>query len=157
MKLSSRLEVLKRQQQTRHRARGFVRTQPGKRRSWRWAMVAACLVLAGVGTWAVLENFVWTKIPPALVGQWEVTGGPMSGGTFSFSRNGSLAIQGIDQGSTYAINSRTVVVGKTLLMTSQDPNSGQEQTRKCTIQELTVTSLVLELEGGQVLRLVRKR
>jgi hypothetical protein len=153
MKLSSRLEVLKRQQQIRHRTQPFVGKQPIKSRSWRWAIVAGCLLLAGAGGWAVLHNFVWTKIPTALIGQWEVTAGPMAGGTFSFARNGTLDIQA----SSYSIKSRAVVVGKTLLMTSQDPDSGQEQTRKSTIQELTVTSLVLELEGGQALRLVRRK
>jgi hypothetical protein len=56
--------------------------QGGKFTRWHWAVLGLGLLLAAGGTWAALEFFVWNKLPPALVGKWEVQGGPMSGGTF---------------------------------------------------------------------------
>jgi hypothetical protein len=156
MKLSSRLAQAKRQRQVRQPAPGPAGPRSGKVRLRRWALIALCLVLAGCGTWAVLRYYVWPKVPSALVGTWEVTEGPMTGGTFAFSRNGTLAVHAEGQGKDYAVQAQVVVVGNVLLTISRDPGTGQEQTRKSTIRELTGTSLVLELENGQVLRMARK-
>jgi hypothetical protein len=157
MKLSSQLARLKRQKQTQQPPATPFRSRGGKVPLRRWALLALCLVLAAGGTWGVLRYFVWNKVSSELVGTWEVTEGPMAGGTFAFSRDGSLAIHADAQGTNYDVKARATVVGKFLVTTSQDPQSGQEQTRKNTIRELTAASLVLELEGGQVLRMVRKK
>jgi hypothetical protein len=79
----------------------------------------------------------------------------MAGGTFTFTRDGILAIHAEDKGKDYTVHARVAVEGKTLRMTTRDPVSRQEQTRTSTVQELTATSLVLELENGQVLRMAR--
>jgi hypothetical protein len=123
----------------------------------RWTLIALCFLLVGGATWAVLELVVWTKVPRALVGQWEVTEGPMAGGTFAFARDGTLAIHADAQGTDYIVTARVAVENKTLSMTTREPRTRQEQTRTSTIQELTATSLVLELENGQVLRMVRRK
>jgi hypothetical protein len=162
MKLSSRLEQLKRQRQTRQTAPGSAGPQGGKGPRRRWTRITLCLILplglllAVVGTWAVLEFVLWNQVPAALVGTWQVTEGPMAGGTFTFSRRGTVAIHAHGEGTNFAVNARVVVAGKVLLTVSQDPQTGQEQTRKSTIQELTASSLVLRLENGEVLRMARK-
>jgi uncharacterized protein (TIGR03066 family) len=157
MKLSSRLAQLKRQKQVRQPAAPPVLPQGGTTHGKRWALVALCLVLAFGGTWGVLRYVVWAKVPAALVGTWEVTEGPMAGGTFAFARDGTLAIHAEDKGTDYIITGRVNVEGQAMLATTKDPRTRQEQTRTYTIRELTATSLVLELENGPVLRMVRRQ
>jgi hypothetical protein len=156
MKLSSHLAQLKRQKQALQPA-SAARAQGGKVRLRRWALLALGVVLAAGGTWAVLKFFVWTELPPALVGTWEVTDGPMAGGTFTFSSDGTLAIRAGGPGANLSVNAQVVVEGKIMLTTSQDPKTGQEQTRTSIIRELSPTSFVLELEKGQVLRMARRK
>jgi uncharacterized protein (TIGR03066 family) len=156
MKLSTRLAQLKRQKQVRQPAATPASPQRGKVRVKRWALVSLGLLLAGGGAWAALEAFVWNKLPTALVGTWTVQGGPMAGGTFTFARDGTLAIYAEEQGKDYIVTGRVTVDGQTMLTTTQEPRTRREQTRMSTIRELTATSLVLELENGQVLRMVRK-
>src|SRR5262245_12365588 len=57
-----------------------------------WILLGLVLVLAGVGTLAWYEHFVWNKVPPELVGLWEVNEGPQQGGTFEFLRDGTMAV-----------------------------------------------------------------
>ena len=82
MKLSSRLAKLK------HHKVATASARPGQQAApWitpaAWLLVGLCLVLAGLGTLAVFEFFVWNKVPPELVGFWEVAEGPQKGGTLS--------------------------------------------------------------------------
>src|SRR5204862_8052236 len=140
MKLSAQLAQAKRQKQARQPAPGAVGPRRGPARPRRWALLALCLVLAGGAAWAAREVFVWTRVPAALVGQWEVTEGPMAGGTFAFTRDGLLAIHAEGQGKDYTVKASVAVEGKTLRMTTQDSLSRQEQTRMSTIRELTATS-----------------
>jgi uncharacterized protein (TIGR03066 family) len=137
------------------------RPAPGKgrqptRRRW-WLLLGLCLVVAGGATWAVFEFFIWNKVPPELVGRWEVEGGPLAGGTFDFSRDGTLEVRHRQQGTQTHLNGRAAVDGKTLLTTTKNPVTKREETHRSTIRELTPDSLVLELEQGEVLRLVRRK
>jgi uncharacterized protein (TIGR03066 family) len=156
MKLSSQLAQLRQERKARQAAARPVRPQGGNVSRWRWALIAGGLLLAGGGTWAVLENFVWLKVPAALVGTWEVSEGAMARGTFAFARDGTVAIHADAGGTDYIVTGRATVDGKTLSMTSRDTRTRREQTRTSTIHELTATTLVLELENGQVLRMVRR-
>ena len=78
----------------------------------------------------------------------------MQGGTFEFLADGTLTIRS-NQGPD--MKARAAVEGKTLLTTTQNSVTLRDETRKSTIQELTPTSLVLELERGDVLKMVRKK
>jgi uncharacterized protein (TIGR03066 family) len=122
---------------------------------WWLAWLGLGLVVAGAGTLAVLEFLIWNKVPPALVGTWEVEEGPQYGGTFTFARNGNLVIHLKNQRSDYTIRARAVVEGKTLLTTTYNPQTREEETHTITILELTAHSLVLELDNGEVLKFVR--
>jgi hypothetical protein len=152
MNLSSKLALLKKRKPKE--------TKPPPKKTGRigrprWAVVALGLLLAGGATLAVFEFFIWNKVPPALVGKWEVQGGPMSGGTFQFSRSGAVEVR--HQGAQVALSGRATVDGETLLLTTRDPKDIRlEQTRPSTIRELTATTFVLELEKGEVLKMVRK-
>src|SRR5262249_13444916 len=88
MKLSARLTALKKQKQSKPRQAGSGQRPGGRFSRWGLAWLALGLMAAGAGTLAALELFVWNKVPPALVGTWEVEEGPQYGGTFAFSRTG---------------------------------------------------------------------
>jgi uncharacterized protein (TIGR03066 family) len=125
---------------------------------WLWVgLIALCLLLGGAGTWAAFEFLVWTKVPPELVGTWEVEEGAQQGGTFQFLRNGTLIVHLDNQGTDVSFKARAALEGRTLRTTLNNPNSNLEETRKSTIRELTAKTLVLEFESGEVLRMVRWR
>ena len=119
----------------------------------RKALIAICVLLAAGGSWAVLEFLVWSRLPPELVGNWQVQDGPMKGGSFDFSRNGNLEISS-NQG--HVVKARVAVQGKNLLTTTKNPSTSREETHASIIQQLTADSLILELEQGDVLRMVQK-
>ena len=154
MSSSSRIAALKKRKPTP--------AQPGEQKTGkfglpRWAWIALGLLLAAGGTLAVFEFFIWNKVPPALVGKWEVQGGPMSGGTFQFFRNGTLETRHKKDQTYSMLRASVAVEGKTLLTTTQDTRTGREQTRKSAIRELTANSLAIELEDGAVLKMVRAK
>jgi uncharacterized protein (TIGR03066 family) len=154
MKRSSRLAKLKQRNQSEPRS-GHQKN--GKSGLPRWALLALGPLLVGGGTLAVFHFFIWNKVPPELVGKWEVQGGPLSGGTFEFSRDGTLKMRHMSQGKDVALDGRVTVEGKALLITTQNPQTRVEKTQRSMIQELTATSLILELEKGDVLKMVRRK
>jgi hypothetical protein len=161
MKLSTRLEQIKRQKQAKQPRP--TRPQP-VRRAWpkvtrrQWALAALWLLLLGGGAWAALEFVVWNKLPPELVGRWQVREGPMAGGVFDFSSRGNLEIHVLNQGRLTPLSKARVAVNdKTLLTTTYNPRSQQEETKQSAIRELTANSLILELESGEVLKMTRSK
>ncbi len=122
--------------------------------TWKRASVSLGLVVAVGLSWTVLNIFVWHRLPGELVGTWEVQAGPMQGGTFQFLSDGGLVIR---SGQGPEMKASAELDGKTLLTTTQNPGTLREETRKSTIQELTATSLILVLERGDVLQMLRKQ
>jgi hypothetical protein len=160
MKLSTRLETLKRQKQARQPKQPklkLIRREHRKLSPRHWAGIAIGLLLAGAAAWAGCELFLWNKLPPELVGKWEVQEGPMRGGSFLFSRDGTLEIRGEERGNTYTLKGKVAVEDKTLLTTTRNPRTRLDETRKSLIQELTASSMILELESGEVVKLARKK
>jgi len=100
-----------------------------------------------------LEFVVWNRVPAAMVGTWDVQSGSLSGGTFEFSRDGTLRTRHRNADASWQV----AVDGKTLLMTLHNAQSGPGMTQRGTIQELTPDSLVIELNRGEVLKMVRRR
>jgi hypothetical protein len=123
----------------------------------RWSIVALCVIVAGVGTWALFEFVVWNRLPPELVGKWVVEGGPQDGATFDFFRSGAMEAHVNLQGREGIVKASVAVDGKALLMTTRNPNTGQDETRRSIIRELTARTLVLEDEKGDVYRMVPAR
>jgi uncharacterized protein (TIGR03066 family) len=158
MKLSMQLAKLKRRKQRQnpdavpgHRAAAGAWGVP------RWAWLAFGLLLAGGGTLAVLEFFIWNRLPEELVGTWVVQEGPMAGGTFAFSRDGTLKSHVKNQGTSSTLAGHVTLDGKTLRMTTHNAATGEDETHASYIRELTATSLVVELEKGDVLKMVRRK
>jgi len=150
MSLSSRLAALKKRKPSPAKPSNQKAGKFGLP-SWAWSVLG--LLLVGGGTLAVFEFFIWNKVPAALVGTWDVKAGSLSGGTFEFSRDGTLRMKHQRADAKW----RVAVEGKTILMTTQSAHTGAEATQRGIIHELTPTSLVLELDKGEVLKMVRRQ
>jgi uncharacterized protein (TIGR03066 family) len=120
-----------------------------------WLVLGLCLLLAGGGTWAAAEFFFFSKLPPELVGKWVVRGGPQDGATFDFFRGGSMEAHLNNNGMEVVIKARATLEGKTLLTTTQNPHTKQDETTTSTIRELTRDTLVIETKQGEVFRMTR--
>lgn len=153
MKLSAKIAALKKRKQAKPVVR---RPKAGVFTPWFWAWLALALAVAGAGTLAVYEFFIWNKVPPALVGKWQVEEGAQVGGTFEFYRNGNLIIQLKNQKQDYPPIKGLCGGGcKTLLTTMPNPLTLGEQSQTIAIRQLTAKSLILEFENGDVLKMVR--
>jgi hypothetical protein len=154
MKFMARIDSLKRQMQRKANEDYAAGARP-----WvtarAWVLGALCLLLAGVGTLAYFEFTFWNKIPPALAGVWEVSEGPRQGDTFEFTRNGTLETNLEHKKQIITHKNRVVLKGKTLWISAPNLLAQGEQTRKIAIRELTAQSLILELDKGELLRLMR--
>jgi hypothetical protein len=141
----------KRQEQKGARADGN-RAGSGAR---TWIMLGLCLMLAGIGTLAVFEFFIWNKIPPQLVGLWEIQEGPQKDSTFEFFRNGTMEVHLTGNKKEDAHKTQVTVRDRTLVETKKSLFTREEKTNKSLIRELTANTLILEPEKGEVLKLVR--
>ena len=121
----------------------------------RSAVLALCLVLAGATTWAVLEFVVWNKLPGELVGKWVVRGGEQDGATFDFYRNGTMLGRINMGGNEGIIKARVGVEGDTLFITTQNPRTKNDETKKQIIKTLTAKELVLQDDQNYVFRMER--
>jgi hypothetical protein len=121
----------------------------------RWVVLTLCLLIPAGSAWGVFEFFVWSKLPPELVGKWVVQGGPQDGATFDFSRRGTVEAHLNHQGMEHILQGTAAVKDRTLLITTQNPHTRQEETRSCNIRELTPRSLIVEFETGEVFRMTR--
>jgi len=142
--------------QPQRKLENAVRGKPVPR---RWSIVALCLLVAAGGTWALFEFVVWSKLPAALVGKWEVAEGPQRGAIFDFSRNGRLQafLNSPDPNKMNVMQAAVAVEDKTLLITTRNPHTGQDETRSCVMRELTPNSLIVEFDNGEVFKMARTR
>ncbi len=131
------------------------RPQPTPSSPWRWPLLVLCMVLAAGATWAVLEFAGWSRIPHALVGKWVVEGGEQDGATFDFHRDGTMIGRINLNGKEGIIKARVRADGDQLFITTQNPNTGRDDTRAQTIKTLTRTELVLEDSQGRAFRMKR--
>jgi uncharacterized protein (TIGR03066 family) len=146
---------MKRRQQTQQPKPRDQRPKGGLLGLPLWVWLVFIVTVAGGGTLAVFQFFIWNKVPPELVGQWDVEGGPLAGGTFDFSRNGNLEMRFKKQGKEISLKGRVSVADKTLLTTTQNLQTGHEETTTSTIRELTARTLIFELDSGDVLKMGR--
>src|SRR5579859_1384560 len=135
MNLSSRLEKLKQKRAAQDRA---APKAAGGRRSLApstWVLLGLGLALAGVSTLAVYEFFVWTHVPPELVGLWEVDEGPQKRGTFEFFRDGTMEVHLTANKKHVAHKARVTVKDRTLSIAGQRW-LGRAAASDCAIREL---------------------
>jgi hypothetical protein len=159
MNLDSKLE------QIRHKLKQKKSTEQGGEKSDRLSsrlfapsslvLIGLFLVLAAVSALAVRDFLVWNKLPQEMIGLWEVGEGSMKGGTFEFMPNGTMEVQVYNKKKHITHKTRVVVRDKTLFITARDPLALQAVTSESIIRELTADTLILELEKGEVLKMVR--
>jgi hypothetical protein len=121
----------------------------------RRLVLALCLVLTCVGTWALFEYVIWSKIPSEFVGKWVVAEGPQMGDTFDFYRNGTMIGRvHIDNEPAY-VNATVRIEGDKLYSTTRNPNTRQNETHFQVIRTLTEKDMVLVDEIGRITKLER--
>jgi hypothetical protein len=154
MKLSARLAKLR--QRKHASASGKANEVPSSAlAASTCVLIALALLLACVGTLSALEFFVWNKIPPELVGVWEFSDGPQKHGTFEFSRNGTMELRTYNKKKPLTTKAAASVRDKTLFITEKATLGREQTTTEAIIRELTADTLILELEKGEVLKMVR--
>jgi uncharacterized protein (TIGR03066 family) len=120
-----------------------------------WALLALCLVVACGGTWAIMEYYVWNRLPSALVGKWVIVGGDQDGATFDFYPNGTMIGNVNVNGNEHRIDAQVAVEENSLFITTKHPKTGQVDTRTQTIKTLNAKELVLQDEKKNVFRMER--
>lgn len=129
---------------------------PGSSRTWlRTASLGLVLLLVAGGTWALMEFVVWNKLPPELVGTWEVVGGPQDGAIFDFRRNGSLVAKVNDRGMVGTTYATVRIEDNKIYSTSNHPTTGYESTSVMVIQKLTAEEFVVEDSQGKLWKMSR--
>jgi len=141
------------------RIKKLARTSPPEvalKRSWqRPLLLALCVLLAFGATWGFCELVLWNKVPPELVGKWEVTEGPQVGATFDFYRGGTMVGRVNAGGNEAIVNASIRVEDKKIYSTTRNPQTGQDDTMVLTIRALTPKALVVVDEQGQLLKMER--
>ena len=102
-----------------------------------------------------LEYVVWNTVPPELVGRWVVSEGPDRGQTLDFHRGGTLIATVTQETKVGVVEARIRVDGKKITATLTNQITGERGTRTQTIRHLDARNLVLEAEGGMVIKLHR--
>ena len=129
---------------------------PARRFGFRRRVVLLALgslVLAGCGTWAVLELVVWNRLPHELIGKWIVVEGQMEGTTMEFRRDGSLLARRPEGDWETVLKAQVTVEDRTMVVKSQNNRTGQEEIAIHFIRALGQSEMVLEDERGQRLKL----
>ena len=157
MKLMKRLAALKKQTGIKAGAPEPSSTPSGPLPWRRRAILGCCLLLAGVGTWALFEFVIWNTLPSELVGKWDVTEGPneYAEASFRFYRSGYTEGYVNVNGDLKIIKSNVRVQGKNIVVTSWHPKTGEETVQVQKIRKLTDTELVVEDERGNLLKMRR--
>ncbi len=129
---------------------------PAGRRWPRLAVMALCVFLAGGATWAVMELWIWNQLPRHLAGKWVVTDPPdQEGATFDFFRNGTMIGRVNLQGQEGIIHARVRLEGNDLHLTTRNPHTSEEETRRQRIVTLNAQQLILEDDQGRRFRMER--
>jgi uncharacterized protein (TIGR03066 family) len=135
---------------------GGVSRRPKASRHWlRWAIAAALCAGAGFATYALVENVFWPRIPSALVGKWQVQGGPQDGVTLEFWANGAFEARARLNGKEGVVHARAELEDKVLRIVSTNQQTGQSVTKIHIIKSLTEHELIMEDPAGVVSQFVR--
>jgi uncharacterized protein (TIGR03066 family) len=123
----------------------------------KWACILLIIgIVAGV-SFAAFELDLPDRIPPELVGAWRVVGGPMSGTTMEFHRNGDMIGRVTVDGKEGVIEGTAEVTDKTLRTTTINPITKRADTGTQTIVTWSESELVTEDARGVRITLKRVR
>jgi uncharacterized protein (TIGR03066 family) len=110
-----------------------------------WLILLLCLVGSTAASFVVFK-YVLVKIPPELVGTWQVTAGPLRGWTLEFRRDGTAIATRYERGQKIVTDYSAKVEGKSMWLTTRDEKTGKDDTVTQTIVELTAEELVIRDE-----------
>jgi uncharacterized protein (TIGR03066 family) len=132
--------------------------QPGpvRARSRRKLLLLVLVgLVAGVSAWFGYDLVFAARVPAELVGKWVITEGPQEGATFDFYRNGTMIGKVNAGGNEAIVNARIHVEDNKIYSTTQNPNTGQDETMVLVIRTLTAKNLVVEDQQGKLLNMER--
>jgi hypothetical protein len=124
----------------------------------RWGFAAACLFVAAIATYGLIDYVLFPRIPSELVGKWRVQGGPQDGVTLQFQRNGDFEARlefGGKEGGVHGRAELDNADDKKLRIVSTDSRTKRKITKIHIIRSLTENELLLEDPTGTVSKLVR--
>jgi uncharacterized protein (TIGR03066 family) len=128
--------------------------EPASSNRGMWVIMVLCLFGAAVISFVVFR-FVVPPVPRELVGDWQVTEGPLRGATLEIRAEG-IAIATISRDRKKLITKSSVrVQDKQILLTTQDDKSGELETVTQSILKLTDNELVIQDEDQNVYRMRR--
>jgi uncharacterized protein (TIGR03066 family) len=119
-----------------------------------WLILILCL-FGSTGASFVFFKFIVPKVPPELVGTWQITAGPQQGWTLEVHRDGAAAAVRYERGQKIVTDYRAKVEGKTMWLTTRDEKSGKEDTSTHTIVELNADELVIRDEDQKTYQMKR--
>jgi uncharacterized protein (TIGR03066 family) len=97
------------------------------------------------------------RIPPQLVGQWRVVGGPMDGTIFEFQGNGTMIGRKSLGDKEGLIEGTAEATGQTLRTTTTNPFTRKAETGTQTIVTLTENEFVTDDHRGTRVTMIRVR
>ena len=134
------------------------------RNGMRWIVLALGLILAAVGSWALMEFVVWNKVlwgemPAELVGQWEVVQGPpeFKDAVFEFNRSGKMVGHLNDNGNLRVMNAEVRVEEMKLYITTRHPKTGAEHLSVQVVRKLSEREFIVADEHGTITKMTRMR
>jgi uncharacterized protein (TIGR03066 family) len=123
----------------------------------RWAVILLLVAIVAGTSFAVFQFLLPGRIPPQLVGQWRVVGGPMDGTFFEFQSNGTMIGRRTLGDKEGLIEGTAKAAGKTLRTTTTNPFTRKAETGTQTIVTLTENEFVTEDERGTRVTMVPVR
>src|SRR5262245_25998950 len=127
---------------------------PTRQNHRMWLILLLCLAGSAAASYVVFK-YVVVKIPPELVGTWEVTQGPLRGATLELRRDGSAVATRTERGQKMVTDQSVRVDGKSLFLTTTDEKTGKDDTVTQTIVELTADTLVIRDEDKRTYHMKR--
>jgi uncharacterized protein (TIGR03066 family) len=138
-------------------ANGNAPATRGRLRLPRWAIGLIIIAVVAGAAFVAFDLLLPGRIPPQLVGEWRVLGGPMSGMTMEFRRDGTMIGRATVDGKDGLIEGTADVTDKTLRTTTTNPYTRRAETGTQTIVTLTEAEFVTEDSQGTRITMKRVR
>jgi uncharacterized protein (TIGR03066 family) len=123
----------------------------------RWAVILLTVAIVAGVSFATFELLLPGRIPPQLVGQWRVVGGPMDGTIFEFQSNGTMIGRKSLGDKEGLIEGTAEATGETLRTTTTNPFTRKAETGTQTIVTLTENEFVTDDHRGTRVTMIRVR
>jgi uncharacterized protein (TIGR03066 family) len=112
-------------------------------------------VCAATGQGQQQGKGVESKLPKELLGKWVVVEGPQEGALFEFFPDGKMIAKLNVKGNEAIVNATVRVENKKLLSTTENPQTGKEDTQVLLIRTMTAKEFVVEDGKGELFKMRR--